>query len=123
VDLKILKLWLILENFQLQQHISFIEESGPSAAYGAPTKGNVFMNYCGLNSDSISFTAGQSKLKQGRYCPGSGVPVLKPDKSIYDNSSIVLALAWNIENEIKHQFREWGNQNLSILIALPKLKG
>ena len=101
--------------------INFLNENGPIAAYGAPTKGNVFMNFCGLTNDHIEFTCDLSPLKHGRFCPGSGVKILPFSADLYSGKSNVLLLPWNIQNEIIQQFKAHGISGSSFFTAMPSL--
>lgn len=91
-------------------------------AYGAPAKGNTLLNYCGVRPDLIPFTVDRSPHKQGKYLPGSHIPVkdeaaLKKFKPEY-----VLILAWNLKDEIMQQLayiREWGGK---FVVAIPELR-
>ena len=47
--------------------------------YGAPGKGNTLLNYCGIRTDFLDFTVDRNPLKQGKYTPGTRIPILAPD--------------------------------------------
>jgi SAM-dependent methyltransferase len=81
------------------------------AGYGAPAKGNTLLNYCGVGRDFIEFTVDRNPEKQGRYLPGSEIPVRVPDALREARPDIVLILPWNLTEEIVEQHayvREWG---------------
>lgn len=101
-------------NIALRNHKQFV-------AYGAPTKGNVFINYCGLDERHIKFTSDMSEYKQGKFMPGSGIPVLKPSKELYENESKILILPWNLADEIVEQFKDWG-VSAELYVAVPKFE-
>ena len=91
-------------------------------AYGAPAKGNTLLCYCGVGTDSISFTVDRSPHKQGRYLPGSRLPVGPPEELIAARPDYVLILPWNLREEIMVQnavIREWGGR---FVTAVPRLK-
>ena len=80
-------------------------------AYGAPAKGNTLLNYCGVRQDLIEFTVDRSPAKQGRYLPGTHIPILTPEKISETQPDYVLILPWNIKDEIIGKLahiREWG---------------
>jgi SAM-dependent methyltransferase len=91
------------------------------AAYGAPAKGNTLLNYCGIRTDLIDFTADLSPHKQGRYLPGTHIPILAPEAIAEAKPDLVLILPWNLKDEIVEQLsfvREWGGQ---FVVRAPKL--
>ena len=49
-----------------------------TAAYGAPAKGNTLLNYCGIRDDLIDYTVDRSPHKQGRFLPGTHIPIYAP---------------------------------------------
>ena len=50
------------------------------AGYGAPAKGNTLLNYCGIGTDFIDYTVDRSPHKQGKYLPGTHIPIFNPEK-------------------------------------------
>lgn len=101
--------------------VKFVEKNGPIVAYGAPTKGNVFMNFCELTDDHVKFTCDASPLKSDRYCPGTGVKVKAPNFDLYRNEDHVLILPWNIKDEIQQNFLKNGCTNCKFMTAIPTL--
>lgn len=92
------------------------------AGYGAPAKGNTLLNYCKVDKDSIPFTVDRSPYKQGRFLPGSHIPILSPDV-VYDTKpDILLILPWNLTYEVisqMHGIKEWGGK---FAVAIPQAK-
>jgi 2-polyprenyl-3-methyl-5-hydroxy-6-metoxy-1,4-benzoquinol methylase len=89
------------------------ERSTTIAAYGAPAKGNTLLNYCGIRTDIIDFTVDRSTVKQGRYLPGSAIPILAPEAVWQRRPDYLLILPWNLQDEIVEQMsfiREWGGR-------------
>ncbi len=81
--------------------------------YGAPAKGNTLLNFCGIGADDIAYTVDASPHKQGRFLPGTHVPIHHPDKIRDTKPDFVLILPWNLKNEIRAQLdfvREWGGR-------------
>lgn len=92
------------------------------AAYGAAAKGNTLLNVCKLNNHHISFVADLNPNKQGKFLPGSHIPVSSPDRIFKEKPSILLILPWNIADEIREQMKEiktWGGR---FVTAIPKLQ-
>jgi C-methyltransferase C-terminal domain/Putative zinc binding domain/Methyltransferase domain len=81
--------------------------------YGAPGKGNTLLNYCGIRSDFVDFTVDRNPLKQGRFLPGTHIPIRPPEALEEARPDYVLILPWNLKNEIAEQLRgirSWGGQ-------------
>lgn len=82
-------------------------------AYGAPAKGNTLLNYCGIGQDTIDYTVDRNPRKQGRFLPGSHIPVRHPDFIHQTRPDYVLILPWNWKEEIIADLayiREWGGR-------------
>jgi SAM-dependent methyltransferase len=83
------------------------------AAYGAAAKGNTFLNYCGVTAPQIVAAFDANPVKQGRYLPGSHVPVLAPDAAGDVRPDYLLILPWNLQAEIRQQLAyiaDWGGR-------------
>jgi hypothetical protein len=81
------------------------------AGYGAPGKGNTLLNYCGIRTDLLAFTVDRSPHKQGKYLPGTHIPILHPDALADARPDWILVLPWNLKDEIVGQLayaRDWG---------------
>ena len=92
------------------------------AGYGAPGKGNTLLNYCGIRTDFLDYTVDASPLKQGRYTPGTHIPILDPAQIRATRPDYVLILPWNLRREIAAQaqyIREWGGQ---FVVPIPALE-
>lgn len=91
------------------------------AAYGAPAKGNTLLNFCGARTEYIAFTVDRSPYKQGRYLPGTHVPIRAPEAILETRPDYVLILPWNLKDEIVEQMasiRDWGGR---FVVAVPEL--
>ncbi|MEO6690532.1 MAG: class I SAM-dependent methyltransferase [Dokdonella sp.] len=83
------------------------------AGYGAAAKGNTLLNYAGVRRDLLPYVVDASPHKQGRYLPGSRIPVVAEQHLRDDRPDIVLILPWNLREEIAGQLgyiREWGGR-------------
>ena len=83
------------------------------AGYGAPGKGNTLLNYCGIRGDFLDFTVDRNPYKQGRFLPGTHIPILAPEKLDEAKPDYVLILPWNFKDEIMKQLahiRGWGGK-------------
>jgi len=91
------------------------------AAYGAAAKGNTLLNYCGIKKDLINFVADASPYKQGKYLPGSHIPIVNEKKIKEVKPDFVIILPWNIKDEIIKQLnyiKEWGSK---FIIPIPEV--
>ncbi len=99
------------------------KEQGKSiVAYGAPAKGNTLLNYCGIRSDFIDYTVDKSPHKQGKYLPGTHLPVHHPDMIFETQPDYILILPWNLRKEIAGQLegiRQWQGQ---FIVPIPRLE-
>lgn len=92
------------------------------AAYGAAAKGNTLLNYAGVRQDLIPFVCDAAPSKQGKFLPGSHIPILPPSSLRERRPDIVLVLPWNILSEVVKQensVREWGGK---FAVAVPTMK-
>ena len=107
-----------LLSFLLEQKQSGIKVVG----YGAAAKGNTLLNYCGIKKDLIRFVVDASPHKQGKYLPGSHIPVVAEEEIKKTKPDFVLILPWNIKDEIIEQLsyiRKWGGV---FVVAVPELR-
>lgn len=95
------------------------------AGYGAPAKGSTLLNYCGIGPDLLDFLADRNTLKQGRFSPGTRIPVVAPDAIGESRPDYLLILAWNFGEEIMEQqaaFRAGGGKFI-LPIPEPRVVG
>ena len=81
--------------------------------YGAPGKGNTLLNYCGIRTDFLDYTVDRSPHKQGKFLPGTHIPIHVPERIFETRPDYVLILPWNLKDEIMSQMagvREWGGR-------------
>jgi SAM-dependent methyltransferase len=81
------------------------------AGYGAPAKANTLLNYCGVRSDLLEYTVDRSPHKQGRFLPGTRIPVHAPERLAVTRPDWIVILPWNLRQEIADWLRparEWG---------------
>ncbi len=95
------------------------------AAYGAAAKGNTLLNYCGIRgTDLIEFVVDASPHKQGKFLPGSHVPIVSEQIIIEEKPDIIVILPWNLKNEIINQLyytRDWGAKFVTTVPTLEVL--
>jgi SAM-dependent methyltransferase len=91
------------------------------AGYGAPGKSATLLHYCGIGKDLIEYTVDRSPHKQGRFLPGSRIPIYHPDRIRDTKPDYVVILPWNLKDEIIDQLqfiREWGGR---FVVPIPKV--
>jgi hypothetical protein len=90
--------------------------------YGVPGKGNTLLNYCGIRQDFLQYMVDRSPYKQGRYTPGTRIPIHAPERIFETRPDYVLVMPWNLRDEIVQQMagiREWGGR---FIVPLPKVE-
>jgi len=99
------------------------KQSGKTvAAYGAAAKGNTLLNYAGVKPDLLPFVCDAAEAKQGKYMPGSHIPILSPKAIEQERPDYVLILPWNIANEVITQNIKVRNWQGKFVTAVPELK-
>jgi hypothetical protein len=97
--------------------------SGKSVVgYGAPGKGNTLLNYCGIRTDFLDYTVDRNPYKQGKYLPGTHIPIYPPDRIGETQPDYLLILPWNFKDEIMQQMdfiRHWGGK---FVVPIPEVK-
>ena len=107
-----------LLNFLISQ-----KENGKKiVAYGAAAKGNTLLNYCGIKKDLLAFVVDASPYKQGKFLPGSHIPVVNQSELSIYKPDYILILPWNIKDEIKSELEYVKNWGCEFVIAIPELK-
>jgi SAM-dependent methyltransferase len=91
------------------------------AGYGAPGKSATLLHYCGIGKDMIDYTVDRSPYKQGRFLPGTRIPIYHPDRIRETKPDYIVILPWNLKDEIMRQLqfiREWGGR---FVVPIPKV--
>ncbi len=91
-------------------------------AYGAAAKGNTLLNFAGVRPDLLPYVVDLNPAKQGRYMPGSRIPIVPEDHLRQDRPDRVLILPWNLREELMAQLayvRQWGGQ---LVVAVPEIR-
>jgi hypothetical protein len=91
------------------------------AGYGAPGKSATLLHYCGIGKDLIEYTVDRSPYKQGRFLPGTHIPIYHPRRIRETKPDYVVILPWNLEDEIMDQLqfiRAWGGR---FVVPIPEV--
>ena len=92
------------------------------AGYGAPGKGNTLLNHCGIRPDLLQYTVDRSPFKQGKFLPGTHIPIYSPEHLAETRPDYILVLPWNLKDEISQQLeyvRSWGCR---LVFPIPELE-
>ena len=90
-------------------------------AYGAAAKGNTLLNYAGIKPDLLKYVCDNAASKQGKYMPGSHIPIHPPSMLERDVPDVVLILPWNIAAEIKASTNGRVPEDCRFVVAIPDL--
>ena len=97
------------------------EEGKSVIAYGAAAKGNTLLNYAGVKPDLIPIVCDAAPSKQGKFLPGSHIPIQPPEKLSQQRPDFLLILPWNIEEEVKQQNASLSELGMKFVAAVPEL--
>ncbi len=92
------------------------------AGYGAPGKGNTLLNYCGIRTDLLDYTVDRNPYKQGRYTPGTRIPIFPLERIRETKPDYLFLLPWNLKDEIIAQnsfIRDWGGR---FVVPIPEVE-
>jgi SAM-dependent methyltransferase len=107
----------------LMQFLLTAARDGRSVAgYGAPGKGNTLLNHCGIRTDLLQYTVDRSPVKQGKFLPGTHIPIYAPERLAETRPDYILVLPWNLRDEISRQLdyvRSWGGR---LVFPIPHLE-
>jgi SAM-dependent methyltransferase len=95
---------------------------GRIAAYGASAKGSTLLNYYGLGRETLDFVADRSTAKQGRFTPGTHLPIVPTEELLRRMPGHALLLTWNFADEILSQQRAYREAGGTFIIPLPKVR-
>jgi SAM-dependent methyltransferase len=107
----------------LLEELERIKKSGKTvAAYGAAAKGNTLLNFVGVKSDNIDYVVDRNPHKQGKYLPGSHIPIVSEDYLQNNPPDVLLILPWNLAVELSQQLEYLQRQGVKFLRAIPSLE-
>jgi hypothetical protein len=89
--------------------------------YGAAAKGNTLLNFAGVRPDLLPFVVDRNPAKQGKFMPGSRIPITGVSRLFEERPKYILVLPWNFTEEIVEQLapcREWGAQFVTVIPSL-----
>ena len=127
--------WLNLERYRQFAHEACMKASAISsalqelvsagssiAAYGAAAKGTILLNCLGPAARQIQFVADRNPLKQGKWMPGVGIPIVPVEEIAQHTPDCLLLLPWNLKDEVLAQQRDYLRAGGRIVVPLPRLE-
>ena len=102
--------------------LTAVREGRSVAGYGAPGKGNTLLNHCGIRSDLLSYTVDRSPVKQGKFLPGTHIPIYAPERLAETRPDYILVLPWNLRQEISRQLGYIGSWGGKLVFPIPELE-
>jgi len=111
-----------IKNDALRFLLKAVGEQKTVAAYGAAAKGNTLLNFAGVRPDLIAFVADLNPAKQGKFLPGSRIPVVGVDVLQVAEPDYIVILPWNIRGEVVRQLEELGESGTRFVTFVPELE-
>ena len=90
--------------------------------YGAAAKGNTLINFAGIRPDLISCVADKALSKQGKFMPGSRIPIVTPEQLDASNPDFVIIFPWNISDEVTSELKQKLSKEVQFVTAVPGIK-
>jgi hypothetical protein len=108
---------------EIRSEVGRLGEAGLTVAgYGAPAKASTLLSYCGLGPGQIAWIADLNPLKQGRLTPGTGIPIVGPERIAQDRPDALILFAWNFAEEIISQLEGYARSGGRFLIPVPRVR-
>jgi SAM-dependent methyltransferase len=108
---------------ELLKFLSNARRHGRSVvAYGAAAKGNTLLNYCGIRNDFLEYVVDRSPHKQGRYLPGTRLPIYAPERIAETRPDYILILPWNLREEIVRQMAHVHAWGCRFVVPIPTVR-
>lgn len=92
------------------------------AGYGAAAKGNTLLNYAGIKPDLLPYVCDAAPSKQGKYLPGSHIPIHPPQTLFIEKPDFILIFPWNLADEISSQIRPFLPATTQLAVCIPQLR-
>jgi protein tyrosine phosphatase (PTP) superfamily phosphohydrolase (DUF442 family) len=90
--------------------------------YGAPGKGNTLLNYCGVRTDFLDYVVDRNPYKQGKFLPGTHIPIFAPQKIDETKPDYVLILPWNLKHEVMQQMTHIRQRGGQFVVPIPQVE-
>lgn len=90
--------------------------------YGASTKGNTILQWCGIDNSQIDYAAERNPDKYGAYTLGSNIPIISEEESRAMNPDYYLVLPWHFKEEFLEREKETLEKGIGLIFPLPKIE-
>ncbi|WP_421193222.1 methyltransferase domain-containing protein [Aeromonas enteropelogenes] len=110
-----------IKNALLQFLLEQRKQGKSVAAYGAAAKGNTLLNYAGVRPDLLPYVCDAALSKQGKFLPGSHIPILPPEVMLASPPDFVLILPWNLADEVVSQLSMLKQSGTRFVVAVPSI--
>ena len=110
-----------VKNDFLQFLVEKKKEGKLVVGYGAAAKGNTLLNFAGVKKDLIKYVVDRSPHKQGKFMPGSRIPIVSEDRLMSDKPDFVVIFPWNLSKEIADQLKNLSSSGTEFVSAVPQL--
>lgn len=108
---------------ELRRTLSELRSAGARVVgYGAPAKGNTLLGFLGLGPADLDYIVDRSALKQGRYTPGTHIPVVATERLLEEQPEYVVLLAWNFTDEVLDQQAEYRRRGGRFIVPVPQVR-
>lgn len=111
-----------IKNQLLQFLLDKVKTGKKVVAYGAAAKGSTLLNFAGIKSDLLPCIFDKALSKQGKYMPGSHIPIRNPDDLEKERPDYIIILPWNIKNEVMEHLKYAKNWGAKFVTCIPKLE-
>lgn len=109
------------QRFDLLNLLLSIKQKGKRiVGVSAPAKGNTLLNYCHIDTAFLDFLTEKSKLKIGRFAPGTRIPIYDDEKLLEEQPDYALILAWNFSEEIMRNLSVFKERGGKFIIPIPE---
>ncbi|MCD8140582.1 MAG: class I SAM-dependent methyltransferase [Planctomycetaceae bacterium] len=111
-----------IKNDLLEFLLRAVRDGKRVTAYGAAAKGNTLLNFAGIRRDLVTMVADRNPGKQGKFLPGSRIPVVPPDQLVAAQPDYIIILPWNLKDEIAEQLSPQLGERTELVTAIPELR-
>lgn len=102
--------------------VSLVAQGKCVAGYGAPGKGTTLLRACGIGEETLTYIVDSTPIKQGRFMPGTRIPILPPETLRMQRPDYLLLLSWNYAEAILRKEASLREQGTRFIIPFPELR-
>ncbi len=107
----------------LRRVLIWLKQQGKKVVgFGAPAKGNILLNFCGIDDSLLDYLTDNIPYKHGLYSPGTHLQVFPEEKIKENNPDYLLLLPWNFKEEILHKLEDYRKRGGKIIVPIPEVE-